>query len=182
MSTKKNYYDILGVEKDVDSSVIKKAYRKLAIKYHPDKNKDEDAEDKFKEISEAYSVLSDEAKRRTYDVTGSVDDGEIDFNAFEVFNQLFKEGVGRFQGAGVATFDMTDLLSIVSFVRLQISSASKSTLDSQNISYPLAGVKSSPSTARLICSSIALIIVALILMYSLRFLGSTTQDKFFFLK
>ena len=92
MSTKKNYYDILGVEKDVDSSVIKKAYRKLAIKYHPDKNKDEDAEDKFKEISEAYSVLSDEAKRRTYDVTGSVDDGEIDFNAFEVCNQLFKEG------------------------------------------------------------------------------------------
>lgn len=109
MSTKKCYYEILGVEKDADGSVIKKAYRKLAIKYHPDKNKDKDAEDRFKEISEAYSVLSDEAKRRTYDVTGSVDDGEIDFNAFEVFNQLFKEGVGRFQGAGVATFDMTDL-------------------------------------------------------------------------
>lgn len=109
MSDKKSYYDVLGVEKTANEREIKKAYRKMAVKYHPDKNKTDGAADKFKEVSEAYSVLSDETKRRMYDVTGSVDDVGIDFDAFEVFNQLFKEGLGRFQGSGVATFDMSDL-------------------------------------------------------------------------
>ena len=109
MAEKTNYYDVLGLEKTAGEREIKKAYRKMAIKYHPDKNKAEGAADKFKEVSEAYSVLSDETKRRMYDVTGSVDDTGIDFDAFEVFNRLFKEGIGRFQGEGVATFDMSDL-------------------------------------------------------------------------
>lgn len=63
MSEKRDYYEVLGVSKDADAKEIKKAYRKLAMKYHPDKNPgDKAAEEKFKEINEAYEVLSDEEK------------------------------------------------------------------------------------------------------------------------
>ena len=68
---KKDYYDLLGVKRDSSQDDIKKAYRKLAIKYHPDKNPDNpEAEIKFKEVSEAYSILSDREKRQNYDVYG----------------------------------------------------------------------------------------------------------------
>jgi molecular chaperone DnaJ len=63
----KDYYATLGVTKDADDDLIKKSYRKLALKYHPDHNSDADAEDKFKEVSEAYDVLSDKKKRAEYD-------------------------------------------------------------------------------------------------------------------
>lgn len=71
MAKKRDYYEILGVERTVTSDEIKKSYRKLAIKYHPDKNPDDpSAEDKFKEAAEAYSVLSDDNKRARYDQFG----------------------------------------------------------------------------------------------------------------
>ncbi|XP_038640478.1 LOW QUALITY PROTEIN: dnaJ homolog subfamily B member 1-like [Scyliorhinus canicula] len=66
----KDYYKILGINKGTAEEDIKKAYRKLALKYHPDKNKSPDAEDKFKEIAEAYDVLSDPKKREIYDQFG----------------------------------------------------------------------------------------------------------------
>ena len=68
--TKQDYYEILGVSKDASKTEIKKAYRKLALKYHPDKNKEKSAEEKFKDISEAYAVLYDDEKRRLYDQYG----------------------------------------------------------------------------------------------------------------
>ena len=62
MATKRDYYEILGVNKTAPVDEIKTAYRKLAMQYHPDKNKAPDAEERFKEISEAYGVLSDQNK------------------------------------------------------------------------------------------------------------------------
>lgn len=70
MSQKRDYYEVLGVEKAASKDQIKDAYRKLALQYHPDRNKDAGAEEKFKEISEAYAVLSDDQKRSQYDNLG----------------------------------------------------------------------------------------------------------------
>ena len=67
----KDYYRILGVSKDTSQADIQKAYRSLARKYHPDVNKEEGAETKFKEIGEAYEVLKDSTKRAKYDQFGS---------------------------------------------------------------------------------------------------------------
>jgi molecular chaperone DnaJ len=70
MVEKRDYYEVLGVQKNASKDEIKDAYRKLAMQYHPDRNKAPDAEEKFKEISEAYAVLSDDEKRQQYDMLG----------------------------------------------------------------------------------------------------------------
>ncbi len=70
MTTQRDYYDILGLKKGASESEIKSAYRKMALQYHPDRNKSADAEEKFKEVNEAYQVLSDEKKRQAYDQFG----------------------------------------------------------------------------------------------------------------
>ena len=64
MSDKRDYYEVLGISRNVKKDDIKNAYRNLALKYHPDRNKSPDAEGKFKEISEAYAILSDDEKRK----------------------------------------------------------------------------------------------------------------------
>lgn len=66
----KNYYEILGVDRKASEADIKKAYKRMALKYHPDKNKDPGAEERFKEIAEAYEVLVDSDKRATFDRYG----------------------------------------------------------------------------------------------------------------
>ena len=71
MSNKRDYYEVLGVDRNADDQALKKAYRKLAMKYHPDRNPDDkEAEEQFKEVNEAYEVLSDSTKRQTYDQFG----------------------------------------------------------------------------------------------------------------
>ena len=87
---KRDYYEVLGVDKNASDEDIKRAFRKLAKQYHPDVNKDPGAADKFKEIGEAYAVLSDANKRRQYDQFGhaAFDGGAGGFNGFEGFGSF----------------------------------------------------------------------------------------------
>src|SRR5215213_2591678 len=103
---KRDYYEVLGVTRTAGLDEIKKAYRKMALKYHPDKNPgDAEAEEKFKEAAEAYSVLSDEEKRARYDRYGHQGAaggfGGIDPNQFADFGDILGDlfGFGDFFGA-----------------------------------------------------------------------------------
>ena len=109
--SKRDYYEVLGVSKSADNSEIKKAYRKLAMKYHPDQNQgDTEAEVKFKEASEAYAILQDKEKRAAYDQFGhAAVDGNagqqggfgFDFSSSQ-FQDIFDEffGDSSFFGGG----------------------------------------------------------------------------------
>ncbi|MEI6291441.1 MAG: DnaJ domain-containing protein, partial [Chloroflexota bacterium] len=77
MTTNRDYYEILGVAKTAGQDEVKSAFRKLARQFHPDVNKEPDAEDKFKEINEAYSVLADADKRARYDRYGRAGLGDM---------------------------------------------------------------------------------------------------------
>jgi len=107
---KRDYYDILGVKKDAKKNEIKKSYRKLAMQYHPDKNKSAEAEEKFKEISEAYGVIGDKDKRKQYDLYGhaGIDSRYSQEDIFRNINldDIFR-GMGNFGfGGGESIFDM----------------------------------------------------------------------------
>ena len=111
----KDYYEILGVKKSATPEELKKAYRSLAKKYHPDKNKgNKDAENRFKEISEAYAVLSDKEKREQYDRLGREAFGPGGANPFAGFDfSEFMGGGARGRKAGggrrTSTIDFTDI-------------------------------------------------------------------------
>jgi len=113
---KRDYYEMLGISPNASSEDIKKAYRRLAVKYHPDKNRDnsKEAEEKFKEVSEAYKILSDGEKRKIYDQYGhaglQADLGAggggftgSDFDPFTIFNEFF--GQRSSSGGGGGIFD-----------------------------------------------------------------------------
>ena len=108
MASKRDYYEVLGVDKNASQAEIKSAFRKLAKKYHPDINKEEGAEAKFKEVGEAYSVLGDEQKRKQYDqfghaaFNGGASAGASGYGGFG--------GYGNFQGfSGFEDFDFSDI-------------------------------------------------------------------------
>lgn len=103
MAQKRDYYEVLGVNKSATDAEIKKAYRKLAKKYHPDMNKDNPkAEELFKEVTEAYEVLSDKEKRKLYDQFGhaAFDEGAGQGGAYGAGGQGFGSGAGGFGGFG----------------------------------------------------------------------------------
>jgi molecular chaperone DnaJ len=91
MSNKRDYYEVLGVPKNASKDDIKNMYRKLALQYHPDRNKSKGAEEKFKEISEAYAVLSDDEKRKRYDTYGHVGSEEVFRGSEANFDEIFKD-------------------------------------------------------------------------------------------
>lgn len=96
MATKRDYYEVLGVSKTASQDEIKSAYRKLALKYHPDRNKEEGAAEKFMEIQEAYDVLKDDEKRKKYDQFGHA---AFDNNGFGANGENpFQNGFGGFGG------------------------------------------------------------------------------------
>ena len=112
MSEKRDYYEVLGVSRDASPEEIKKSYRKLAVKFHPDKNPgDHTAEEKFKELGEAYEALSDPDKRAAYDRYGHAafsggmgGGGRGGFGGFhdpmDIFSQIFGGGFEDFFGGG----------------------------------------------------------------------------------
>ena len=117
LEPKRDYYEVLGVDKDADARTIKRAFLKLARTLHPDVNKEPDAEEKFKEVNEAYSVLSDDQKRANYDRYGDpngpsgfgsdyVDVSDIfggsGFGFGDIFDSFFGGGAGRGGAAGQA--------------------------------------------------------------------------------
>ena len=117
---KRDYYEVLGVDKNADDAALKKAYRALAKKYHPDMNPgDEEAEKKFKEASEAYAVLSDPEKRRKYDqfghaafdggAGGAGGFGGFDFNSADfgdIFGDIFGDLFGGRRSSGARSGPM----------------------------------------------------------------------------
>ena len=110
----KDLYKTLGIDKSADESIIKKAYKKMAFKHHPDKG---GTEDKFKEISEAYEILNDKQKRQTYDKFGYdalQGGGSSEVNPFDLFNNMFSghgmQGMPGMQGMAGGIFDLSDLM------------------------------------------------------------------------
>lgn len=112
---KRDYYEVLGISKTASEQDIKKAFRRLAMQYHPDRNKAPDAEEKFKEINEAYSVLSDKDKRATYDRFGFDGLNQQGFsssqNPFDIFNDFFggNQGGVKFSFGGDEGVDLEDI-------------------------------------------------------------------------
>ncbi len=109
--SKRDYYDVLGVNKSASKDELKKAYRKLAMKYHPDRNPDDkQASEKFKELSEAYEILSDDQKRQTYDnfghegVNSSFSSSQGAADAFsDIFGDIFSDIFGGGSGSRAST-------------------------------------------------------------------------------
>lgn len=99
---KRDYYEVLEISKNATEKEIKTAYRKLAMKYHPDRNKDADAEEKFKEISEAYEILIDPEKRAKYDKYGhsAFDQSSFSSSAEDIFADFFKSFQDSFSSSG----------------------------------------------------------------------------------
>jgi molecular chaperone DnaJ len=121
MTQKRDYYEVLGVQKNASKDQIKDSYRKLALQYHPDRNKEAGAENKFKEISEAYAVLSDDQKRVQYDQLGHAYFDQqysredifrgADFDSVfrdMGFGDLFRTAFGGFSGGGGGGYEQSN--------------------------------------------------------------------------
>jgi molecular chaperone DnaJ len=100
MAEKRDYYEVLGVQKSATKDEIKDVYRKLALQFHPDRNKSPEAEEKFKEISEAYAVLSDDQKRQTYDQLGHQGFDQR-YTSEDIFRGADFDSIFRGMGGGV---------------------------------------------------------------------------------
>ncbi len=157
-SAKRDYYDVLHVAKDASPEQIKKAYRRLAHKYHPDRNSEPDAEAKFKEAAEAYEVLSDPAKRQRFDQFGHAGlsgAGVHDFShmgtddIFSMFTDIFDQafGMGRRQQRGA------DLQTQVEMTLAEVLSGAKRSIEfgRQDLCDTCSGTGAAPGSQRRTC-------------------------------
>jgi molecular chaperone DnaJ len=149
---------VLGVPQDASEEEIKKAFRRLAFQYHPDRNRDSGAEDKFKEINEAYQVLSDPAKRSSYDRYGQVATEERGFSGFDFggLGDIFESFFGGFGGTAAAQRAPQRGQSLQAYLTLSFEEAvfgCKKEIEIQRIeSCPLChGIGSRPGTNPQVC-------------------------------
>ncbi len=163
MSGQRDYYEVLGVSRDADESTLKKSYRKLALKYHPDKNPDDaQAEERFKEASEAYAVLSDAEKRRTYDQygheglrgQGGFDPGGFSVNIQDIFGDIFGDffgGSGGSRGRGRGS-DLKEILNI-EFDEAAFGCEKELTYQRHEACEPCNGSGAKPGTSPVTCTT-----------------------------
>ncbi len=158
-SAKRDYYEVLGVGRDAAPEQVKKAYRRLAHKYHPDRNSESGAEAKFKEAAEAYEVLSDATKRQRYDQHGHAGlsgVGMHDFShmgvddIFSMFNDIFSDAFGgsrrgRNRGADLQTEVELSLAEVLSGAQRPLSFSLHDTCDT------CAGTGAAPGSQRQSC-------------------------------
>ncbi|XP_023636888.1 chaperone protein dnaJ 6 isoform X1 [Capsella rubella] len=105
-SSETSLYEVLGVERTATSQEIRKAYHKLALRLHPDKNQDDkEAKEKFQQLQKVISILGDEEKRAVYDQTGSVDDADISGDVFENLRDFFKSMYKKVTEADIEEFE-----------------------------------------------------------------------------
>lgn len=164
MATKRDYYDVLGVSRTATAEDIKRAYRQAALKYHPDRNKEPGAEEKFKEAAEAYEVLSDTEKRQRYDRFGHAGlegVGMHDFGGmaaediFSVFSDLFGDMLGGFgrqrqrrdRGIDIQAVIEIDLADVLTGVRKTLR------FERAELCAHCSGQGAEPGTRRRSCST-----------------------------
>jgi len=158
MTTKRDYYEILGVDREADDGRIKKNYRKLAMKYHPDKNPgNREAEDKFKEAAEAYEVLRDPQKRNIYDQYGHQGLEGSGFSGFGGFEDIFSSfgdifedffgfgGGGRSRSRGQKGADLRYDLQL-SFMKAAFGAETEITVDKMEVCSQCKGNGCKPGT------------------------------------
>jgi molecular chaperone DnaJ len=160
--TKRDYYEILGVQKNAGEDSIKKAYRKLALKYHPDRNpNNKEAEEKFKEAAEAYEVLRDTEKRRLYDQFGHAGLEGAGFQGFggfediftsfgDIFGDLFGMGGGRRRGGPMRGADLRFDLDI-EFEEAAFGAEKEITINRYETCSKCNGTRAKPGTSPTAC-------------------------------
>ena len=156
--TKRDYYKILNVSRNVSESELKKAYRQLALKYHPDKNQgDSDAEDKFKEASEAYEVLKDPEKRNIYDQFGHEGLKGRGFSGFQGFDDIFAsfgDIFGDFFGGGHQSTGHDLRLNVsINFTEAVFGTEKKVDVSKHAECKPCNGSGAKPGTRPQVCST-----------------------------
>ncbi len=153
--SKRDYYKVLGVERDADEAALKKAFRKLALEYHPDRNPGEDAAEKFREAQEAYEVLADSEKRQIYDqfghagLSGRMSMGGGGFRGMDdvfagfssIFEDFFGEGGGQSRGR-----DMRYRMS-VSFREAALGCQKEITIPRHDICKDCKGSRAAPGSS-----------------------------------
>ncbi len=133
-----DYYSILGVSKKSNDVEIKKAYKKLAIKYHPDKNQsDPNTEEKFKKISKAYQTLSDKSKRKMYDLTGTDCENSLNFDPFNIFNNFFSKMNYNFPPSNFFSNNNSDDIKVEIFTSNSSNKSKYEEIKSDDIYYNL---------------------------------------------